>query len=192
MAKRIKTSLILFLLLFALLLFEPVLVRHIRPLWNLMIYLAIFVITVWVFIKIIVELVRILKNIKFFRLIDYVPFIILVCTLTGALLLPFDSLFKFYQSPIVFRACREGTQNQQTFYLKANSEFEIRSTSIIYINYFMGKYRRKQDTIFLKYSGERFKILSDTLIVRNNLIYNAHKDTLEPTYFYLGYCKGLN
>jgi hypothetical protein len=35
-------------------------------------------------------------------------------------------------------------------------------------------------------------LLGDTLVIRNDYLFKVRQDTLIPTHFYMGYCKGLN
>lgn len=102
------------------------------------------------------------------------------------------NLDKIY-GQVVFQACYEGTQNQATFKLRKNGKFNIHWTEVFfYDEFFIGNYTKKGDTIVLDFKAKTPRMLGDTLIIKDENLYQFKSDTLIPTHFYLGYCKGLN
>ena len=94
---------------------------------------------------------------------------------------------------VIFRACYEGTQNQATFKLRDTGKFDIHWTGVFFAdNYYTGNYSMIGDTIFMNYNTEIPRLLDDTLIIKNNYLCKLESDTIVSTFFYLGYCKGLN
>ena len=138
-------------------------------------FLGTVVLFFWLVIKIIIELVRLIKRRKGLRM--YNPFKI--------------DLDKVY-GPVVFRACYEGTQNQATFKLRDSGKFDIHWTSIFSSTFFTGQYVLKGDTIFMDFDTRVPRMLDDTLIIKDEYLYRSNVDTLTSTFFYLGDCKGLN
>lgn len=56
-----------------------------------------------------------------------------------------------FRSPVVARACYEGTMNQATLKLRENGRFEIRASSIVWADVRRGIWRRTADTLRLTY-----------------------------------------
>ncbi|MBC34644.1 MAG: hypothetical protein CL663_01175 [Bacteroidetes bacterium] len=99
---------------------------------------------------------------------------------------------------VVFRACYEGTQNQATFKLFENNEFELHwSGAFFYRELFTGTYKEKSDTLFLNYETAkaiRFgeKILMDSVNEQLITIRHDGDSLVNVVAFYYGFCKGLN
>ncbi len=94
---------------------------------------------------------------------------------------------------VIFRACYEGTQNQATFFLREGGTFDIHWTGVFfYDKFFTGTYIKNEDTILMNFDKEIPRLLGDTLIIKDENLYRVKSDTMIQTYFYLGYCKGLN
>jgi hypothetical protein len=191
--KKLVISFVQSVLFFCFLIFEPIWNRHIGGPWNFFVNLITFVLGIWIFGKVIIEIVRIIKNLRTFRLINYFPVIVLISAIVLSFIIPFNRLFVFYESPIVFRACYEGTQNTSTLILKENMEFEIHSTGVFFSdNYYFGTYRKTGDTILLYFKKEKPRLIGDTMIIKDNYLYKIEKDTIVSTHYYVGNCKGEN
>lgn len=193
MPRNLIKPLILSILFLGLTILEPILVRYLSGLWNILFYLTLTVLFFWLIGKIIKEFFFLIKQRHELKLKLFTPLIIMLLSFCLTLFYPFGINFESGHGNIVFRACYEGTQNQSSFKLMDNSKFEIHSTGVFFSdNYYTGKYSKNGDTIFLRFDNEKPKLLSDTILVRNNYLYAVKKDTLVPTHYYLGFCKGLN
>lgn len=94
---------------------------------------------------------------------------------------------------VVTRACYEGTQNQATLKFRESGRFDLHATVVFGADRFLvGSYGRAGDTLFTWYEGERHWRLSDTLVLQDGRMMMIRNDSLLPSYFYLGHCKGLN
>jgi len=109
----------------------------------------------------------------------------------------FDS--ENWEGKVAMRACYEGTQNQSTIKFKVDSSFEVHSTGIFFASFwYKGRWRKSGDTIFMKFKGEKPRLLSDTIIIREEYLYPTaemkYYDSLKNyrRHYYLGYCKGEN
>ena len=192
MTRSLKTSLIISILFVALNRLQPFWERYPGGLWNNLLFLAITVLFFWLITKIIIEMVRLIKQRRVLTIKLFVPILIMTVFLLDGMYNPFKIDFDKVYGPVVFRACYEGTQNQATFKLRDNGKFDIHWTSIISSTFFTGQYAMKGDTIFMNFDTRVPRMLGDTLIIKDEYLYRSHKDTLTSTYFYLGDCKGLN
>lgn len=94
---------------------------------------------------------------------------------------------------ILFKACYEGTQNEAKFYLREEKKFDVHWTgAFFYDEFFTGVYEKKGDTILLKFNKKQLDEFGDTLIIKGEDLFTKQNDSIFPTYFYLGECKGLN
>ena len=192
MTRSLKTSLIISILFVAILRFRPIWERYPGGLWNVLFFLGTVVLFFWLVIKIIIELVRLIKRRKGLKIKLFVPILIMTVFLLDGMYNPFKiDLDKVY-GPVVFRACYEGTQNQATFKLRDSGKFDIHWTSIFSSTFFTGQYVLKGDTIFMDFDTRVPRMLDDTLIIKDEYLYRSNVDTLTSTFFYLGDCKGLN
>lgn len=172
---------------------EPIWIRKIGGFWNILIYLTLVVLFFWLIIKIIKEIILIIKQRRALNFKLFLPLIIMTISFYLTFSNPFRAMLEENSVNVVFRACYEGTQNQSTFQLMDNGKFEIYSTGVFFSdNYFNGTYLRNGDTIFLKFESEKPRLISDTIVIQNEYLFALKKDTLIPTRYYLGFCKGLN
>lgn len=148
--------------------------------------------------KILIEIVKIIKNRKTLTLISFIPIGVLLIGLLEGIYNPLRLNLENVYGDVTFRACFEGTQNQATFKLREPDKFEIHWTgAFFYDEFFKGKYSKVGDTLFLDYDGNRPKRFGDTILMdsKNDLLQTIRTeddslDHLVP--FYYGYCKGLN
>lgn len=97
------------------------------------------------------------------------------------------------QSPVILRACYEGTMNTSCLYFRQDGTFEDFNIGFLgYVNYACGAFERKNDTLNLTKSRGELKLLGSTLLLHNKSLYAIEGDSLRNTPYYLGYCKGLN
>ena len=97
------------------------------------------------------------------------------------------------QSPVTIRACYEGTMNTSHLYFRKNRTFEDFNIGwFAYVHYRKGTWSQDGDTLFLDFDGEKPRLLDNKIIIKGDNLYKKQADTLVPTYYYLGYCKGLN
>ena len=195
MKKNITLPISLILLLFLLIFLYPVWERAVGS-WLILIHLAIPIVTLWIFIRIIIEVVRLFKRGNYRSVKNYRPLLILVAGILLIISVPYNIEDDLY-GEVNFRACYEGTQNQATFKLRGDDRFEIHYTAAFFVNDFVtGQYRLKGDTLYLTYNGAtdvRFgdKVYMDDstqylIPIRNDTLFHSRQN------FYYGYCKGLN
>lgn len=98
-----------------------------------------------------------------------------------------------FQSKVKIRACYEGTMNTSRLYLRKNGEFEDFNIGFFaHVNYVSGTWRMDGDTIIMTITSGKHNLLKDRILIKNNFLYKVEKDTIKPTLYYLGHCKGLN
>lgn len=178
-----------------LILFSPVWSRNPGGFWNILFGLAIFVLVIMLLVRLIKEIVFIIKRWKQLNKKSLLPLSILVL---GSVIVFFspDIEDKLY-GKITFRACYEGTQNHATFFLRTPDRFEFHHTAVFfYDKYYRGTYERKEDTLFLKYFGLKQKHYQDTVLmdydteflkpIKNDSVVESRLN------FYFGYCRGEN
>jgi hypothetical protein len=98
-----------------------------------------------------------------------------------------------FQSPVKMRACYEGTMNTSHIYFRENGTFEDFNIGwFAFVHYSKGNWTQKGDTLLLDFEGEKPILLGEKIIIKEENLYRQQADTLAPTYYYMGYCKGLN
>lgn len=198
MKKSFKISIILSVAFVGLIRLRPIWERNPGGLWNIIFFLAIATLFVWISIKILVEIVRIIKNRKALKLTSFLPIGILLIGLLDGMYNPLRLNLENVYGDVTFRACYEGTQNQATFKLREPDKFEIHWTGVFfYDEFFIGKYSKNGDTLLLDYDGKRPSRFGDMILMDNEneilQTIRTEKDSLEYVVpFYYGYCKGLN
>jgi len=146
-------------------------------------------------VKGIIMIYRERKNLTF-KLI--LPTIIALISLTYIFFNPWHLDSENLESKVEFRACYEGTQNQSYIKFRKDKSFEINSTGAFFADFwYTGNWRKNGDTIFMKFDKERPRLLSDTIIIKDEYLVTLtelNNDTTKDysRCYYLGYCKGLN
>ncbi len=193
MTRSLKISLIVSILFVGLIRLQPIWERNPGGFWNVLFLLGIAILFIWLIVKIIIEIIRLIKQRKNWTLKLFIPFLIMTVFLLDGIFNPLKiNLDKIY-GQVVFRACYEGTQNQSTFKLRENGKFDIHWTgAFLFDDFYTGNYTKSGDTLLLDFDTEIPHSLNDTLIINGEYIYRLKADSLIPTRFYLGYCKGLN
>jgi hypothetical protein len=178
---------------------DPIWTRYPGGMWTLLIGLLIVAGFVWLIIKLIKEIMALIKNRKTFKVNHLVPTIVIVFFLCFMFFntLSFDIEGKIY-GKVVFRACYEGTQNQATFKLREGNRFELHWTGVFFAdNYYTGIYKQVGDTLFLDYNSVRPSRFGDKILMdnENKLLTTIRQENDSLNYvvkFHYGYCKGLN
>lgn len=173
--------------------------RYPGGIWIPLIFLLIVTGFIWLIVKLVKEIVGLIRNRNTFKRNHLLPTILIV----GVLCFTFFNTFsidiedKVY-GKVIFRACYEGTQNQATFKLREGNRFEIHWTGVFfYDEYFTGTYRQTGDTLILEYHSDRPIRFGDRIFMDNPneslTTIRQESDSLQNVVrFYYGYCKGLN
>jgi len=193
MRKNLIISITISILFLGLIRFQPIWERKPGGFWNMLFVLAMLILFFWVIVKIIKEIIRIIKLRNNLAFKIFIPIIILSISLIDGMFNPFGIDLESIYGQVTFRACYEGTQNQSTFVLRDNGNFEIHSTGVFfYDEYITGKYSRNGDTIFMHFSSKIPRLFGDTIVIKDKNLFVFKKDTMISNRYYLGYCKGLN
>lgn len=198
LTKPLKISIIVSIAFVGLLRLRPIWERNPGGLWNVLFFLTIAILFVWISIKIVIEIVRIIKNRRSLKLISFMPIGILLIALLDGLYNPLRINLENVYGAVTFRACYEGTQNQSTFKLREPDKFEIHWTGVFfYDEFFKGTYSKSGDTLFLNYDGKKPSRFGDKILMDSEneslQTIRSEGDSLEYVVpFYYGYCKGLN
>lgn len=98
-----------------------------------------------------------------------------------------------FQSEVKIRACYEGTMNTSRLYFRENGEFEDFNIGFFaVVNYVSGTWKKDGDTISITITSGQHNVLRDKMLIKDNFLYAIEQDTIKPTFYYLGHCKGLN
>jgi hypothetical protein len=178
---------------------DPLWTRYPGGFWIILIFLLIVTGFFWLVIKLIKEIIGLIKNRKTFKANHLLPTILIVGILCFTFFntLSFDMEDSIY-GKVIFRACYEGTQNQATFKLREGNRFEIHWTGVFfYDEYFTGTYKQVGDTLILDYHADRPIRFGDQILMDNQsgllTTIRTENDNLKNVVtFYYGYCKGLN
>jgi hypothetical protein len=198
MTRNLKISLIISILFVGLIRFIPIWERNPGGFWNLLFYLVIAILFFWLIVKIIKEIIRLIKQRKNLTFRLFTPILIMTLLLLDGIFNPLKIDLNSLYGNVVFRACFEGTQNQATFKLLENNKFEIHWTGVFfYDEYFVGTYEKQDDTLFLDYRGKRPIRFGDKILMNNEKeileTIRSENDSLKNVVpFYYGFCKGLN
>jgi hypothetical protein len=198
LTKSLKISIILSIAFVGIIRLRPIWERNPGGFWNVLFFLTIATLFVWISIKIVIEIVRIIKNQKTLKLNSFVPVGILLIGLLDGMYNPLRINLESVYGNVTFRACFEGTQNQATFKLREPDKFEIHWTGVFFHDeFFEGTYSKSGDTLLLDYVGKRPNRFGDKILMTNEnealQTIRNEDDSLEYVVpFYYGYCKGLN
>jgi hypothetical protein len=147
-------------------------------------------------IKGIIQIVRNKQNLTFKFCL---PTIIALTTFLYTTFSPWQLNSEDLESKVEMRACYEGTQNQSYIKFRGDKSFEINATGVFFADFwYIGQWRKNGDTIFMKFNKEKPRLVSDTIILRNEyLIPITEINFVDSTkhyfgHYYLGYCKHEN
>ena len=142
------------------------------------------------------ESVSLLQHRQIFRIINFTPITFYLLTLAYLFFSPHQFSSEQLESPVVMRACFEGTQNQATLKFRENRTFELHWTGIFFANtWYSGNYIQKGDTLVLNYGNEKPIRFGHLIIIKDGELQTVKTatDSLQNVvHFYLGYCKHLN
>lgn len=198
MTRNLKISLIISILFVGLIRLLPIWERNPGGFWNLLFYLSIAILFFWLIVKIIKEIIRLIKQRKNLTFRLFIPIFIMTFLLLDGMFNPLKIDINRIYGNVVFRACFEGTQNQATFKLLDNNKFEIHWTGVFfYDEYFVGTYEKKGDTLYLDYRWKKPIRFGERILMNNEkeILETIHSedDSLRNVVpFYYGFCKGLN
>ena len=141
----------------------------------------------------VLEIFRHKQNHSFTRLM---PTILYSLTLSYLFFSPYQFSSEQLESPVILRACYEGTQNQATIKFRKDKTFELNWTGIFFSNsWYTGNYTQNSDTLLLNYKTEKPIRFGHLIVIKNGELQTIKttSDSLENIApFYLGYCKHLN
>ena len=194
MSKNLKVALILSLLFVGLIRLQPIWERYPGGLWNILFFLAITVLFCWMLIRIAIELRKLIYLPRITGFKSFLPLGVLALFLIDGCFNPTGLDLDRLYGDVAFRACYEGTQNQARLKLRKGSKFDLHWTGAFFADtFYTGSYTKRSDTLLLQFDDANVPSkLDDTLVIRDETIYRVAGDTLLPTRFYAGYCKGLN
>lgn len=147
----------------------------------------------WLSISIILLTVRIIKFQNWRNIKNLIVLLIGITAFCVYLFAPRIVDENTFQSPVKIRCCYEGTMNTSRLYFRENGNFEDTNIGFFAnVSRLEGTYTQKNDTLFLSFTKGESRLLGDTLVVKDSILYKIQSDTLALTYYYLGKCKGLN
>lgn len=98
-----------------------------------------------------------------------------------------------FQSPALVKACYEGTMNTSRLYFRKDGSFEDFNVGWFgHVVHHSGVWVKSGDTLKLEFKGEPLDFIGSELIVKDEVLYKIEGDSLVPSPYYLGNCKGLN
>jgi hypothetical protein len=158
----------------------PVWVRIFGGLGCFLFYLGEIILGIYLIIRFIKELWRLFKQRNSLSGHNFYS-ILIILLLTGYLFFTGNilNLEERLYGNIVLKAYYEGTQTQALFTLRDNDDFVVHHTGAFFYDEFRkGKYILKQDTLFLNNSEYLHYTLSDTMLIRDGLLFQPGSDSL--------------
>lgn len=150
-----------------------------------------------IIVFLILSLIQIYLHRQNFTFNVFIPAIVCALTLLYTIYSPYRIDSEDLESPIEFRACYEGTQNQATIKFREDKTFELNWTGVFFANkWWTGKWRKNGDTIIFNYDNDVVKQLGYKVIIDNGYLrpIGNFVDTVKfyRPMFYLGFCKHEN
>ena len=157
---------------------------------NLLI-IAAFVVVV---VKLVASIVFAIRNRTRHEFRVVLPAIVYLVTIVDAVANPLGIDCQALQSPVVERACYEGTMVSITLRLRANGEFDERSVGFFGMsNFVSGAWRRDNDTLRLVFSGEPVPQAAERYVTKGDTLLGITEGGESyPPYFLEGWCRGEN
>jgi hypothetical protein len=151
------------------------------------------VVVVIMVVSVIKGLILLFKNFNKMTIHYILPILIYII----AFVAPFGFDSENFESRVLFRACYKGPQSHSIIKFRNDKTFEVHSTGIFFSSFwYLGKWNKIGDTLFLKFNNEKMRLLKDTMIIRKDYLVpvTIGIDSIQKynRYFYLGYCKGHN
>lgn len=139
-----------------------------------------------VLILTIILIYKIAKDVSWRRLSNYLTIAAIPVSmiLSGS----FSTDENTFQSKVVIKACYEGTMNTGRLLLREDNTYEDFEIGFFaHVRYSSGTWKKNGDTILLSFEkGKRHNFLSDTLLIKDEMLYQFQSDTVISTYFYMG------
>ncbi|MEO1051278.1 MAG: hypothetical protein AAFX87_11655 [Bacteroidota bacterium] len=154
---------------------------------SLVLLLTIFILLVAVLVNIVIK--------KRFTLQTLAAITLSILLYYSLFINPRPFTAEYYQSPIKYRGCFEGTMNTGIIYFRESGGFEYRHVGFMgSYSFITGSWTQHGDTLTIQYNGEMPEFVGDTLLI-TDFFYVDVKDgvlDLKNRHFYRGYCKGAN
>ena len=169
--------------------------------WERLGGLVVSVMGLLTFATFVVAVVKLVASVRFairnrtrreFRVV--LPAIVYLVTLGDAVANPLGIDCEAFQSPVVERACYEGTMVDMTLRLRANGEFDGQSVGGFGMSGFVsGAWRRDKDTLRLVFSGEPIPEAAQKYVTKGDTLLGVTDGGESyPPYFLAGWCRGEN
>jgi hypothetical protein len=137
--------------------------------------------------------IRIIKHSDWRNLKNFLTIGLIILVLTVLNIRQLRANENTFQSPVKMRACYEGTMNTSHLYFRENGTFEDFNIGwFAFVHYTKGTWEQQRDTLLLDFKGESPGLIDKKMIIKDDYLFKIQADTLTPTYYYMGYCKGLN
>lgn len=127
----------------------------------------------------------------------FLPILVCILTLSYTIFSPYRLDSEYLESPIEFRACYEGTQNQATIKFREDKTFELHWTGAFFANdWWTGKWSRNGDTIAFIYDKKPAEQLGEKILIYQGYLRPIGNPTdslkFNRPMFYLGFCRHEN
>lgn len=122
------------------------------------------------------------------------PAIVYLVTVVDAVANPLGIDCEAFRSPVVQRACYEGTMVDVTLRLRANGDFDGQSIGLLALSDFVsGAWRWDKDTLRLVFSGEPIPGTAQRYVMKGDTLLGImDRGKSRPPYFLEGWCRGKN
>ena len=140
-------------------------------------------------VKLIIAVFKNRRQLNVYYFYPIVVYIAVICAPIGT--------WEDYLSPVKFRACYEGTQNQAYILFRNDNSFELHWTGVFfYSKWYSGKWQQKNNIILLKYQTDPVEVLGGSVLMKDGYLVpldnSVEAGFKQYPMFYLGYCKGEN
>jgi len=144
---------------------------------------------IWLFIAVVLLIIRTIRYSQWRNKINYFIFGIALVFLCAGWFFPPVRIINenTFQSPVKIRACYGEIMSR--LYFRENGTFDSSSSSFFGYNAVKGTYIQKNDTLFLDFLKGESRLLGDTLVIKDSVLYKVQNDTLVFTFYYLGECR---
>lgn len=171
--------------------------KHISGVLFTILFLLIPILFLTIIVFTIINFILIYKQRHSLTLKVFLPMLICILTLSYTIFSPYRLDSEYLESPIEFRACYEGTQNQATIKFREDKTFELHWTGAFFANdWWSGKWSRNGDTINFSYDKEKSEQLGEKVLIYQGYLRPIGNPTDSMKYkrpmFYLGFCRHEN
>ena len=116
--------------------------------YTLVYYLLVFVLFMTLVIQFFHQFVRLIKGWQKSLKSSLLSILIISVALFDGIFNPLNVDLEFLYGDIVFRACREGTQNQATMRLRENGHFDIHWTGVFFADSYYSYFVKLQNFVY--------------------------------------------